>query len=121
LHRGKTEKIKSRTDTAYDANPKSSHRLLKIKSSLLPHSRTAPTLHKITRPDKTTVISLIALLAVVHSHFATELTRATPPELPILPWEHPDNPDQFFIEPRGDSILTLADMIMWKVGVLLGP
>jgi hypothetical protein len=41
----------------------------------------------------------------------TELTRATPPELSIPPWEHPANPDRFVIEPRGDSTLTLTDMI----------
>jgi hypothetical protein len=27
------------------------------------------------------------------------------------PWEYPDNPDQFVIEPRGDSTLALADMM----------
>jgi hypothetical protein len=47
----------------------------------------------------------------VHSHLDTELTRATPPELSIPPWEHPANPDRFVIESRGDSTLTLTDMI----------
>jgi hypothetical protein len=46
-----------------------------------------------------------------HSHFDKELTRATPAGLPISPWENPDNPDPFVIEPRGDRFLTLADMI----------
>jgi hypothetical protein len=84
---------------------------LKIKSGLLPHSRTTSTLHKITRLNKATVTSPTAVLADVHSHFDTELTRATPLVLPIPPGEHPDNPDHFVIEPRGDSTLTLADMI----------
>jgi hypothetical protein len=104
-------KIKCPDNTAYDANPKSSLRLLKIKSGLLPHGCTSSTLDKITRPDKAIVTSPTAVLAAVHSHFDTELTRATPTELPIPPWEHPDNPDHFFIETRGDSTLTLADMI----------
>jgi hypothetical protein len=59
----------------------------------------------------TIATSPTAVLAAVHSHFDTELTRATPPELPIPPWELPANPDRFVIEPRGDSTLTLADMI----------
>jgi hypothetical protein len=84
---------------------------LKIKTGLLLRSRTTSTLHRITRPDKTIATSPIVVLAVVHSHFDIELTRATPPDLPIPPWEHPDNPDRFVIEPRGDSTLTLADMI----------
>jgi hypothetical protein len=63
-------------------------------------------------PDKTDVTTSTAVLAAVHSHFDTELTRATPPKLPTPPWEQPDNPDQFFIEPRGDSTLALTDLII---------
>jgi hypothetical protein len=84
---------------------------LKIKSGLLPHVGATSTLHKITRPDGTIVATPNDVIAAVHSHFDKELTRANPPELPIPPWEHPDNPDQFVIEPRGDSSLTLADII----------
>ena len=38
---------------------------------------------------------------------------AAPPHAnyPPPPWELPDNPDTFTIEPRGDPSLTLADMI----------
>jgi hypothetical protein len=107
----KLNNIKSRANTAYDACPKSSHRLLKIKSGLLAHSHATSTLHKVTRPDKTTVTSPTEVLAVVHSHLDAEVTRATPPQLLVPPWEHPDNPDQFLIESREGSFLTLADMI----------
>jgi hypothetical protein len=31
--------------------------------------------------------------------------------MPIPPWELPDNPENFTIEPRGEPSLTLADMI----------
>ena len=103
--------MKTRANTAYDTCPKSSHRRLKIKSGLLPPTSATSTLHRITKPDKTTVTSPSAVIEAVHSHFATELGRATPHELPIPPWELPDNPDNFTIEPRGDPSLTLADMI----------
>jgi hypothetical protein len=69
------------------------------------------TLHRITKPDIINATSPSDVLEVVHSHFAAELRRATPPELSIIPWELPDNPDNFTIEPRGDPSLTLADMI----------
>jgi hypothetical protein len=69
-------------------------------------------MHKITRPDATTVASLHEVIAAVHSHSDKELTRATPPELLSIPqWEHPDNPDPYIIDPRGDPSLILADMI----------
>jgi hypothetical protein len=86
-------------------------RRLKIKSGLLPNSRATSTLHKIARPDERTVTSPNAAIATIHSHFDNELTRATPPELPTPPWEHPDNPNQFVIEPGGDSSIALADTI----------
>jgi hypothetical protein len=105
------KKIKTRANTAYDANPKSSHRRLKIKSGLLPATNATSTLHRISKPDKTTATSPSAVLEAVHSHFTTELNRATPPDLPVPPWEHPDNPDNYTIESRGDPSLTLADMI----------
>ena len=107
----KINKIKTRVNAAYDSCPKLSHRRLKIKSGLLPPAGSASTLHRITKPDKTTASSPSAVIDAVHSHFATELSRATPPELPVPPWEHPDNPDNYTIEPRGDPSLTLADMI----------
>jgi hypothetical protein len=107
----KLSKIKSRANTAYGAIPNTSHRLLIIKSGFLPHSRTTSTLHKITRPDKTTSTLPHRSPSGSPLHLDTELTRATPPELPLPPWEQPDNPNQFFIEPRGDSTLTLADII----------
>jgi hypothetical protein len=84
---------------------------LKIKSGLLPPNNATSTLQRITKPDKTVATSPSAVLEAVHSHFATELSRATPHELPIPPWELPNNPDNFTIEPRGDPSLTLADMI----------
>jgi hypothetical protein len=105
------KKIKARANTAYDACPRSSHRRLKIKSGLLPQTNATSTLHRITNLDKTTATSPSAVLETVHSHFATELTRATPPELPVPPWEHPNNPDNYTIERRGEPSLTLADMI----------
>jgi hypothetical protein len=95
----KLRKIKTRANTAYDTCPKSSHRLLKIKSGLLSPNGATSTLHRITKPDKTTATSPSAVLEAVHSQFATELSRATPHELPIPPWELPDNPDNFTIEP----------------------
>jgi hypothetical protein len=84
---------------------------LKIKSGLLPHSLATSTIHKITRPDKTIVTSPTEVLAAVHSHFDAELSRATPLALPIPPWEHPNSPDRFVIEPRGDISFTLTDLI----------
>jgi hypothetical protein len=90
-------------------NPPTAYRKLKAASSL--HSRTTSTLHKITRPDKTTATFPTTALPAVHSHIDTELTRTTPPDLHIPPWETLDNPDQFVIEPRGDPSLTLADMM----------
>jgi hypothetical protein len=84
---------------------------LKIKSGLLPPNSAALTLQRITKPDENTATSPTAVLEAVHSHFATELSRATPHELPIPAWELPANPDNFTIEPRGDPSLTLADMI----------
>jgi hypothetical protein len=57
------------------------------------------------------VTSPTDVLAAVHSHFDAELSRATPPVLPISSWELPDNPDNFTIKPRGDPSFTLADMI----------
>jgi hypothetical protein len=59
----------------------------------------------------TTISSPPEVRAAVHSHFDNELTRATPPDLPIFPWKQPDNLDSFVIEPRGDPSLTLADVI----------
>ena len=104
-------KNKTRANTAYDTCPKSSHCLLKIKSALPPPNSAASTLHRITKPDKTTATSPSAVIEAVHSHFATELGRATPHELPTPPWELPDNPDNVTIDPRGDPSLTLAAMI----------
>jgi hypothetical protein len=86
---------------------------LKIKSGLLPPNSAPSTFRRITKHDKTTATSPspFPVLEAVHSHFATELSRATPHELPIPPWELLDNPDNFTIEPRRDPSLTLADMI----------
>jgi hypothetical protein len=89
----KLRKIRTRANTAYDTCSNSSHCLLKIKSGLLPPSSATSTLHRIIKPDKTTTTSPSAVLEAVHSHFAAELSRATPPELPVPPWELPDNPD----------------------------
>jgi hypothetical protein len=84
---------------------------LKIKCGLLPATNATSTLHRITKPDKTTATSPTAVLEAVHTYFTTELNRATPPDLPAPPWEHPDNPDNFTIESRGDPSLTFSDMI----------
>jgi hypothetical protein len=104
-------KIKTQAITAYDACPKSSHRLLKIRSGLLPHSSATSTLHRITKPDKTKATSPTDVLEALYSHFDAELSRATATVLLVPPWELPDNPGNFTIEPRGDPSLTLADMI----------
>jgi hypothetical protein len=107
----KLRKIKTRAATAYDTCPKSSHRLLKIKCGMLPPNSSSSSLHRITKSYKTTATTPSAVLKAVHSHFATELSRATPHDLPSAPWELSDNPDNFTIEPRGDPSLTLADMM----------
>jgi hypothetical protein len=76
-----------------------------VKRGLLPPNNAASTSHEITRPDSTTVDSPDDVVAVVHSHFDRKLTRATLSELAYPPWENPDNPDPFTIEPRGDPSL----------------
>jgi hypothetical protein len=85
--------------------------MLAITLSADTESSATSTLHKITRPDKTTTTSPTDVLKAVHLHFDAELSRATPPVLPIPPWEHPDSHDRFVIEPRGVTSITLADMI----------
>jgi hypothetical protein len=45
------DKLISHANTAYDVNPESYHRLLKITSGLLPHSSVTSNLHEVTRPD----------------------------------------------------------------------
>jgi hypothetical protein len=109
-HHGNFKK-KSRANTAYDVNLKSYHRLLITKSGLLPRCSATSTFHKVTRPDTTTVDSPHEVIAAVHSHFDEELSRATPPELPIPPWENPQNPEPFVLAPRGDPFITLTDMM----------
>jgi hypothetical protein len=81
------------------------------KCGLLPLRSATSNLHKITRPDTIMAASPHEVIAIVHSRFDKELTRATPPELPIPLWEHPDNPEPFVIESRGDPSLTLAGII----------
>jgi hypothetical protein len=79
-HYTQTPRNKSRGNKAYHVNPKSHHRLLKIRSGLLPNTTTPPTISKITCPDSKVVDSPQEVIAAVHTHFQTDLARATPAE-----------------------------------------
>jgi hypothetical protein len=84
---------------------------LKIKSGLLHPTAPPRPSTALRNPIRIPQHLPPAVLEAVHSHFATELSRATPHKLSTPPWELPDNPDNFTIEPRGDPSLTFADMI----------
>jgi hypothetical protein len=107
----KLHKIKPRANTSYDVTPKSQHLLLKIKGGLFPNYTTTSSLYKITRPVSKVVDSPHEVTAAVHTHFDKELILATPPELPLPPWENPANPNIVEITPRGDPTANLAEMI----------
>jgi hypothetical protein len=94
-------KVKSRANNAYDVYLKSYHRRLKNKSGMLPHSSATSTLHKITRLDAIPVATSNDVIASVHSHFDTELTRATPPSFPSLCGNTPTIPTHSSSDPAG--------------------
>jgi hypothetical protein len=92
--------------------PKLHHRSLRI-GGLFPIIKTAhlANLVKVARPDNRVVDSPAVVIDAVHSQFDKELSRATLTDLPLQPWEHPDNGELVRHPPLGDPTLTLANVI----------
>ena len=95
-----------RANIAYDANPKQVHRNIKVASGLMPRSQDLPSLYGIKNQDGTVTTDPADVLSHVESHFNDELRTATPVELPHLPWENPDNPDNFKLDHRTMNVQT---------------